>query len=230
MQQTEYSIDDLSRITGFTRRTIRNYIQQGLIDPPDTVGRNARYGHRHLIVLQAVRTLRENHGMALPDIRSALLFAEPGIVEELAAEAGTPTAMEPATSEEQHGSALEYIQSLKNVHEPVSERSERYRAALSDAAMHAAPESAPPNRSSRQKRRKSGSPLERLLRNIERLSGRKSVTPKSKGEQWVRIPVTPDIEISVRGANSPEQIARVEAIADRMRALLMEEDEHDNDN
>ncbi|NQW18319.1 MAG: MerR family transcriptional regulator [Chloroflexi bacterium] len=224
MTQDEYSIDQLANLTGFTRRNIRSYVQQGLIDPPDSVGRKARYGRKHLVVLQAIRTLREGHNLALADIRARLLFADPQEVEDLAAQTGEIGSSPAPDSDGVGRSALEYLESLKR--SPGQLREVSSQMAMDDGGIEGQhlhrrmiqSGTAPPARSS---------PVDRLLRNIERLGDGKPIARKSKGEQWVRIPVTPDIEISVRGANSPEQVARLEAIADRLRVLLMEEEEYD---
>jgi len=224
MTQDEYSIEQLAKLTGFTRRNIRSYVQQGLIDSPGSVGRNARYGRKHLMRLQAIRTLREAHNLPLADIRARMLFADPQEVEDLAAQAGESGSPVPPDSDGSEGSALEYLESLKwpsaqqeNLGSEVAMDDAGIEGQyLSKRMIQSGPTS--PARSS---------PVDRLLRNIERLGDGKPIARKSKGEQWVRIPVTPDIEITVRGASSPEQVARLEAIADRLRVLLMEEEEYD---
>ena len=199
-------------------------MQQELIEPPGSMGRNARYGRKHLVILQAIRTLKESHNLSLADIRARLLFAEPQEVEDLAAHAGEIGSSPAPDTEDAGSSALEYLESLKKP--PAQKEDFRSEAAMDDAGiegkylrnqvMQSGPTS--PARSS---------PVDRLLRNIERLGDGKPVARKSKGEQWVRIPVTPDIEITVRGASSPEQVARLEMIADRLRVLLTEEEEYD---
>lgn len=65
---TKYSIDDLQRITGLSRRTIRFYIVEQLIDPPEGGGRGSYYNDSHLNKLLQIKSLQER-GMRLEDIR-----------------------------------------------------------------------------------------------------------------------------------------------------------------
>jgi DNA-binding transcriptional MerR regulator len=229
MSNDEYSLEELSEATGITRRTIRSYIQQGLVEPPDSIGRNARYGRKHLVILLAIRQLKVGNGLTLPEIRSALLFADPEVVEELASEVGEAGTGLASSTAESSGSALEYLQALKEAQVPRAEADSETTSRLAPPS-HSTAQRVTGQTVDDQSRRRVGSPVERLLRNIERLGDGRPVARKSRGEQWVRIPVTPDIEISVRGATSPEQVARLEAIADRLRTLLTEENEYEINN
>jgi len=47
------------------------------------------------------------------------------------------------------------------------------------------------------------------------------VTRKTRGEEWVRLQITPDIEIHVRGHLSSEQLAGFEELSDMMRHILL---------
>ena len=53
-----FSLEELCRLTGLSRRTVRYYIQLGLVDRPDGAGRGARYRSRHLEQLIAAHTWR----------------------------------------------------------------------------------------------------------------------------------------------------------------------------
>lgn len=50
-----FSIEDLSALSGLPVRTVRYYIQEGVVDRPEGVRRGAWYEHRHLEQLLAVR-------------------------------------------------------------------------------------------------------------------------------------------------------------------------------
>ncbi len=52
------TLEELSRETGLTPRTIRFYIGQGLIPPPRSRGRGAHYSDEHLLGLRRVMELR----------------------------------------------------------------------------------------------------------------------------------------------------------------------------
>ena len=55
------SISDLTERTGLTRRTIRYYIQRGLVDQPNGVKRGAWYTQRHLQQLLAIKYLQDGN-------------------------------------------------------------------------------------------------------------------------------------------------------------------------
>ncbi len=72
MSDASYKIDDLERITGLTRRTIRFYIQQGLLARPIGERRGAHYGATHLEALLRIRRLA-SEGFTLEAIRRLML-------------------------------------------------------------------------------------------------------------------------------------------------------------
>jgi len=51
----QLSIGELSDATGVTRRTIRFYVQRGLLPPPLGGGRGSYYTEAHLLRLLAVK-------------------------------------------------------------------------------------------------------------------------------------------------------------------------------
>ena len=63
-----YTIDDLTRMTGVTRRTVRFYVQRGLIPPPSGRGRGQHYGEEHLAGIRRVQNLKRA-GKKLDDIK-----------------------------------------------------------------------------------------------------------------------------------------------------------------
>jgi DNA-binding transcriptional MerR regulator len=70
-QETTFSIDELAKLTGLGRRTIRYYIQEGLVARPDGNRRAATYRHDHLEQLLAVKRLQAD-GYSLEGIRRQL--------------------------------------------------------------------------------------------------------------------------------------------------------------
>jgi len=64
-----FSIDELADLGGVSRRTIRYYIQEGLIPAPLGVGRGRHYDDSHLRRLLEVKAQQEA-GLSLLDIRS----------------------------------------------------------------------------------------------------------------------------------------------------------------
>lgn len=55
----DYSIEQLVELTGFARRTIRFYIQQGLVEAPFGARKTPRYTQKHVEQLLKVRQYKE---------------------------------------------------------------------------------------------------------------------------------------------------------------------------
>jgi DNA-binding transcriptional MerR regulator len=71
-----YAIGDLADLGGVSRRTVRYYVQEGLLPEPYGVGRGNHYGPEHLDHLLKVKSLQEA-GRTLEDIRRALNHTGP---------------------------------------------------------------------------------------------------------------------------------------------------------
>ncbi len=54
-EEVRHSIDDLCRLTGLTRRTVRFYVQKGLLDRPEGEKRGAWYTPHHVEQLLLIR-------------------------------------------------------------------------------------------------------------------------------------------------------------------------------
>ena len=67
MEEKQYTIQDLCDLTGYSRRTIRYYIQEKLLDPPAGRGRGGFYFDSHLNKLLQIESLQEQ-GLKLSDI------------------------------------------------------------------------------------------------------------------------------------------------------------------
>jgi DNA-binding transcriptional MerR regulator len=59
MENKKYTIEELSELTGYTRRTIRYYVQEGLIDPPAGRGRGGFYYDSHIQQLLQIKSFQE---------------------------------------------------------------------------------------------------------------------------------------------------------------------------
>jgi DNA-binding transcriptional MerR regulator len=64
-----YNIDELADLGGVSRRTVRFYVQEGLLPAPLGVGRGSHYGRTHLERLLEVKAEQEA-GRSLDDIRA----------------------------------------------------------------------------------------------------------------------------------------------------------------
>jgi DNA-binding transcriptional MerR regulator len=57
--QRIYKLDELARAAGTSPRTIRYYVQRGLLPGPHFRGKDTSYDHEHLVRLRAIRRLQE---------------------------------------------------------------------------------------------------------------------------------------------------------------------------
>lgn len=68
-EDRRYGIDELADLGGVSRRTVRFYIQEGLLPAPLGVGRGSHYDRTHLERLLEVKAEQEA-GRSLDDIRA----------------------------------------------------------------------------------------------------------------------------------------------------------------
>ncbi len=66
---SRYAIGDLARLAGVSRRTVRYYVQEGLIPAPLGVGRGNHYSAEHLEQILRVKAMQEA-GRTLDEIRN----------------------------------------------------------------------------------------------------------------------------------------------------------------
>ena len=71
MSDALYAIGELADLAGISRRTVRYYVQEGLVPPPLGLGRGNHYGREHLERLLHVKALQEA-GRSLDEIRQLL--------------------------------------------------------------------------------------------------------------------------------------------------------------
>jgi DNA-binding transcriptional MerR regulator len=215
------TLAELSERSGVEIRTLRSWIAQGVVPGAGNAGRNARYSAAALTRARAAKALREVYGLSLPDIRQDLLIADEAKIEGYAARAGAaPSGAReepaPAPSPPPAGtSAADYLRNLRNAG--------LFGAASSTGAARPAVSAslrgyAPPPRPDPEP--PSGSRLARLAEALERIAGARPSRRKAKGDVRLHIPITPDLELTVRGDHTPEEIARYEQVADLLRAIL----------
>ena len=77
----KYTIEEISILTGFSRRTIRYYIQENIIEPPSGRGRGGFYYNSHLSDLLKIRSLQEK-GLNLSFIKDILKGTERALKED----------------------------------------------------------------------------------------------------------------------------------------------------
>lgn len=188
----EFTLAELAERLGILPRTIRSYIEQGLLRGPEVGGRGARYTDYHVQRLQAIQTLKDVRGLPLAEVRKWLMSATAPELQQLAKEATIAKAPLPIA---EAVSALDYIKRLQhgNTSEPI--------ALVASAGQNS---------------------MDVLLARLGQLTrGGTSPPRRARGEVWTSVPVTPDIEIRVRGTLTVDQISRWERIADHFREILM---------
>jgi DNA-binding transcriptional MerR regulator len=70
-ESNAFKIDDLASMTGLSRRAVRFYVQQKLLDPPSSLGRGSHYRQAHLEQLRRINEL-QSAGHSLDEIRQIL--------------------------------------------------------------------------------------------------------------------------------------------------------------
>jgi DNA-binding transcriptional MerR regulator len=70
-EDARYSIEELAAKAGISRRTVRYYVQRGLLPAPYGLGRGRHYGEEHLAVLLQAKVYQEK-GLDLETIRQRL--------------------------------------------------------------------------------------------------------------------------------------------------------------
>ena len=71
MNPRSFTLDELCTLTDLPRRTVRYYVQIGLVSRPDGETRAARYGEGHLAALLRIKQLSAD-GVSLERIREVL--------------------------------------------------------------------------------------------------------------------------------------------------------------
>ena len=177
-------------------RTIRSYIEQGLLRGPEIGGRGARYGTYHVERLQAIRTLKDERRLPLAEVRRLLLGMTAAEISGLAGEADAEISSAPPEPPRPE-SALHYLRSVQR--------------GSSKAPLPAAPRPQGPT------------PLDVVLARLDHVAPGSKPARKARGEVWTSIPITRDVEIRVRGVQPADRLARWERIADHLREILMGE-------
>ena|SRR5688572_3608111 len=206
-----YDLNELSAAAGVTTRTVRYYVQQGLLPSPGTRGPGTRYERAHLDRLQLIRRLQRQH-LPLAEIRHRLeTLDDDGIREALAAASDQPS----------ESSALDYVRDLlaRQSARTVGEQPQPIGATFA-ASSPPQPHPAPP-------------PLGRtgsLGAAFSHVMGARPAEPpppaqpaRSTRSTWERIPLAPDVELHVRRPLSREQNRQVERLLEAARGLFAEE-------
>jgi len=161
--------------------------------------------------VMAIRAMRDLIGMSLSNIRQELLVAPAEKVRSYAAKAA---GLSPEVTSERKpipgnpGAALDYLRAL--------------RSKASEAPMMASAATIVPLPTS--KSTSPGTGFEALERRLVEVRSGAPPARKSRVVEWIRLPVTPDVELAIRGRLDDEQRARLERCADLIRDILFGRD------
>lgn len=198
MSQHNYSLSELADAVGIEARTIRNYIERGLLPGAQTRGRAASYSEEHLSRLQVINSLRRARpNITLSEIRIFLQSLNPEQVHSLAR--GSITAAVRAINESLQPDDVDLLNDATDDDVEVPRTDWGEAAATLTGA-------------------------ERLVRILRHVSGFIPPASASKVEAWQRIVVTPDIELFVRAEFDPNQLAAFRELADLLGYLLTHAD------
>jgi DNA-binding transcriptional MerR regulator len=211
MDTETYSLDDLATQSGIPGRTIRSYIERDLLPGALTQGRGAQYSAEHLHRLLAISRLRHaNRNVSLDKLRILLQKLPPEQIEAIANGSVKIGTLVDTDALAGSTSALEYLASISN--DTSDSNDIRFSLKAGKTPRHGHFRS--PRRSVGQNN------LEQLLEALSRVAGSKPIRGRSQSESWIRITITPDIELTVRGEFGPEQIAVLHQIGDHLRHFL----------
>ena len=86
MDMESLTLQDLAESTGVEPRTIRSYVERGIIPGPESLGRGAWYPRESLERLQVFQLLRDaNRDLSVDQIRLLMQGLTPGVIADLAA-------------------------------------------------------------------------------------------------------------------------------------------------
>jgi DNA-binding transcriptional MerR regulator len=195
MSDMNYSLNDLSDAVEIEARTIRSYIERGLLPGAETRGRAASYSKEHLSRLQVIRSLRRARpNISLSEIRIVLQGLTPEQIHSLAS--GSITAATRAIDGSKQSGGVDSADIAENDDNEIPRTIDWE---LSAAKLTGA---------------------ERLVCLLREVSGLTPPRSTSKVEGWQRIAVTPDVELTVRADFDANQLAAFRELADLLRHLL----------
>ncbi len=210
---TIYTLEELGKLTNLSPRTIRNYIQKGLLPGAETRGRNASYTDAHLDRLRCMQVIRDKSGLSLDELRMVMQ----SLSEEQIHRIGTK-------QEEVMTLPIgETAPAMCSSPEPRQERVLQQDITREPGSAYSPLENSNALDYIRQIRSETQSGESRfteLIRILEDLTDGRRVYRKSKNEWWATVKVTEDMEIRVRGLDEKD-IGQLERLADLLRHVLM---------
>ena len=200
----ELTLEDLATQSGLPLRTLRYYIQEGILQGPDTRGKYASYSQQHLDRIELIQRLKRLR-LPLQEIRHLLENMSPEEVSTvrqyqdiLKLQVKQPVRLDRSEflSSQPRSSALEYIRSLE-------QGRENLRALTSniDSSASAPPAAAMPGKNQQ----------------------KFNYQTDDRQENWTRIVLREGIELNVRTPMGADEKARVARLIEFARNLFHEQ-------
>lgn len=201
MNAATYTLEELAEETGIEARTIRSYIEKGLLPSAQSRGRGAAYLPDHLVRLRVIKMLRRAWpNLSLADIRIRLQQLTPENIQALSEGriAAAPAPIPGGPSEEGQ----------------IADEDDLDDEVENDAVLT--------QKSPSTSRQLAGA--ERLVHALRQVTGHIAAAPVAKAEAWQRIAITEDIQLSVRAGFSERQVVAFRQLADLLRDALTRAD------
>jgi DNA-binding transcriptional MerR regulator len=208
-----YSLHNLAQLTGIEARTIRSYIQLGLLPGPEGAGRGSYYGPPHLERLQAILVLKTQDNLSLADIRRRFLTATADEIRSLATrgKAAPEASLPPSVGH----SPLSFVRTLRHRLRDEESESPPERAEGADKAR-------PEVRAFRSDFAEDMGPSVFAMRMEMAVESRDVDRPqRGSAQEWLRFEITPDVEVQVRGPIEPRRRAHLEKLVARFRKMVL---------
>jgi len=210
MEETSLTLVELSEASGIESRTIRSYIERGLLSGAESRGRGAVYTNEHLTrlrVIQALRRARPN--IQLSEIRLLFQQLSPQQIRNLAS--GSLTANTGSLSPLPDNADTPSDPSETSCRSsPQSEQTETPHDEDQANQFVSTPQPLPEQLTA----------VHRLLLALRQLAEPTPTVVSSKLETWHRISINADIELLIRAEFGPDQVAAFREVADLLRHLL----------
>lgn len=214
------TIHELADRAGVTTRTIRYYVEQGVLPPPGR-GRPSEYTTEHLRLLDLVRRLKEQY-LPLEEIRDMLQRLAPEHIEEFLGGSGSQH-----QEQQSQTSAADYIYQVLNRGALRSQLKER--AMPPPPPAPSAPSSMPASR-----RTATGAEVARSPATPSQLAPAAPAEQVSAGtdaqealnpyigeeRNWQRVTLAPGVELHYEAFLSPMRRSAISKIIEAARAIL----------
>ena len=220
------SLKELAIRAGIHPRTIRFYVEEGLLPGPEGSGRAASYGEQHLNRLRIIQILQDRRGWPLKEIRRRLLGMTDSEITALAAQLGVEDETWVKDLDLLPASPLAFVRALQAAR--AEERHESQKAVFSGVA-HVPPEAMAgavpmPTVAALRTFDPSIGLAERSESWVTRPASHRPVR-RSDAKLLYEIEITPDVSLVVKGLSGDEadlerKLRRFESFAEHIRQLL----------